>query len=94
MNFLGNITSEYLEHLATLALDKWGNDVQITVVIEELGELITALAKYKNGRVNNVTEEFADVIIMLHQLYLIIQPENLDDVVFEKLLKLEKHLNK
>lgn len=56
------------------AVEKWGNEMQIDVCIEELSELIQALCKYKRNKphaLSNVKEEMADVFIMLRQMKMI-----------------------
>jgi NTP pyrophosphatase (non-canonical NTP hydrolase) len=65
------------------AIAKWGEDVQLDVLVEECSELIKAVMKYKRliatgetmtngGKLEtarmNVAEEAADVSIMLEQL--------------------------
>lgn len=49
-------------------LQKFGIDKQIDKLIEEMAELTVALMHYKEGRGNNVNEEFADVEIVMRQL--------------------------
>ena len=58
------------EYLYSLARDKWGDDAQLTVAIEELSELIKEICKIKRGIGDDVTlaEEIADVEIMCEQL--------------------------
>ncbi|MHA1812755.1 MAG: hypothetical protein ACTSYX_04890 [Candidatus Thorarchaeota archaeon] len=57
------------------ALDRWGFESQRLIWIEEMGELVTALAKLGrkiNGAVaEEVAEEIADVDICLAQMKLI-----------------------
>lgn len=55
------------------AIDTYGPNAQKLKAIEELGELIQAIAKYENGigYRASVIEEIADVEIMLEQLKLI-----------------------
>ena len=60
------------------AINKWGERSQFTKLLEELGELSAAVAKYMNKDVenrhneyvllNNVIDEVADVEIMIEQL--------------------------
>ena len=56
--------------LYQLVLDKWGVDAQLTVVVEELSELIKEVCKMKRniGHLNHLAEEIADVEIMCEQL--------------------------
>lgn len=55
------------------ALDTWGVEAQMKKMVEELGELIVAAAKTLNQADNagNLTEEMADVEIMLEQIKLV-----------------------
>ena len=49
------------------ALSKWGEEPQLNMVYEEVGELLTALSRFKRGRYrnNDVITERADVSIMV-----------------------------
>lgn len=59
------------------AFEKWGTEIQVDIAIEELAELIQALVKIKRSTVSRhdalsgVSEEMADVQIMLEQLGII-----------------------
>lgn len=70
-------------------IEKFGRGCQTTKALEELSELIQAICKYKshlysgnlndmNADLDNITEEMADVEIMLEQLKIIY--DNADDV--------------
>lgn len=52
------------------AIDTWGIDNQVFMVVEECGEVLNALAKFKRGRVSksDVITELADVSIMMEQM--------------------------
>lgn len=56
-----------------LALDKWGIEAQIGMLIEECGELLSAVNKFNRSRCSrdDVLTELADVSIMVEQLSLI-----------------------
>ena len=56
---------------------------QVDVCIEEMSELTQALCKYKRGKLNidNLTEELADVHIMLMQMLLFFEIDS--DVFLE-----------
>lgn len=56
--------------LYQLVLDKYGLDAQLTVVIEELSELLKEVCKVKRGmaHTDHLAEEIADVEIMCEQL--------------------------
>ena len=57
------------------ALEHYGPDAQITMVMEEMSELQKELCKYRRGRANydHIAEEIADVSIMLDQMRLLFQ---------------------
>lgn len=52
------------------ALNRYGINAQMWVLVEECGELLDALAKFKRGRVGKVDiiTELADVSIMCEQI--------------------------
>ena len=53
-----------------LALETWGGEDQIFMLVEEMSELIQAISKRKRGLEHNIEEEIADVEIMLSQIKL------------------------
>ena len=61
-----------LEQIKVLkkAISFFGEEMQIFVAVEEMGELLQELSKFKRreGDVNNIIEEIADVEIMMQQL--------------------------
>lgn len=59
------------------AIDAWGVDAQQWIVVEELGELQTALSQMRRGRIGpeDVADEIADATIMLEQLQLMLGVE-------------------
>jgi len=61
------------EKILSDAIKLYGEEAQIDMMIEEAGELITALMHYKRGRVtkDKVCEEIADVKIMAGQMEII-----------------------
>jgi hypothetical protein len=68
--------------LAGLALDKWGTDAQLGVVIEELNELAVAASHLRRGRagaLREVCEEVADVEIVIEQLHELIRRAKRED---------------
>lgn len=71
-------------------IEKFGAKSQIIVAIEELSELQKELCKYLRDKTNirNISEEMADVEIMLEQLKLIF--ENETPVSIEKNYKLAR----
>jgi NTP pyrophosphatase (non-canonical NTP hydrolase) len=55
------------------ALDTWGFDAQLMMVIEESGELVQAAAKFLGGRERSskgLIEELADMSLMIDQMRL------------------------
>ncbi len=65
------------------ALDVWGEDAQIGMVIEECGELLSAINKLERGRVTeeDFMEEVVDVYIMMNQM------RELNKDLFDKIYK-------
>ena len=53
------------------AIDVYGRKHQEVIAIEECSELIQAITHKHRGRKDNITEEIADVEIMLEQLKII-----------------------
>lgn len=63
--------TDHQEQILQDALNKWGEDAQIDMCIEECSELIQALCKYKRGKhnaISNIKEELADVFITIKQM--------------------------
>lgn len=68
----------------------YGFDSQLNKTIEECGELIKAISKYKGSRfkseyLDNLEEEVADVLIMINQLRILISKEKIDEIIEYKL---------
>ena len=78
------------------AIETYGKDMQLTVAVEELSELIKEICKHKRGADNReaIIEEMADCYIMMEQLQIIfdIPYFSIDRVVNQKLDRLEKRL--
>lgn len=75
------------EMIIDAAIVRYGVKAQTDVAIEEMAELMQALIHHRRGRPSNITEEIADVEIMLDQLkriYCI----NTDDLKQQKLRRL------
>ena len=75
------------EMIIDTAIVRYGVKAQTDVAIEEMAELTQALIRHRRGRPSNITEEIADVEIMLEQLkriYCI----NTDDLKQQKLRRL------
>lgn len=80
------------------AIETYGMQLQMDLMIEEMGELTQALIKYrraaelkeKEAAVQHVREELADVSIMLQQLVMIFGP--IKDCEFKKMERLAERL--
>lgn len=57
-------TDERLKKIA----NHYGLDSQLDILLEECGELIQAVSKYKRTGSSNIVEELADVEIMISQI--------------------------
>ncbi|HHV27404.1 MAG TPA: hypothetical protein GXX63_09440 [Tissierellia bacterium] len=77
------------------ALDIYGKEAQICMVFEEMAELQKELCKYLRGSeiVGNITEEIADVEIMLEQMRLLFDIEKeVEEMKEYKLKRLAERL--
>ena len=78
------------------AIETNGVDMQLTVAVEELSELIKEICKNKRGRDNrdNIIEEMADCYIMLEQLAIIygIRLNEIVAMMYSKMQRLENAL--
>ena len=72
------------------AITKWGVEAQREMAYEELGELITALARRRRGRIERaeLITELADVTIMCEQLAYMLGYENYEQELERKLTRL------
>ena len=77
------------------AINHFGVDNQIDKAIEEMGELITALARRRldRSRKEDIAEEIADVLITANQLRIIFGGELVDGLIDQKLSRLETTIN-
>lgn len=79
------------------AIDTYGKDKQLDVVIEEMSELTKEICKFKRGQDNHqqIVEEIADVEIMLQQLKMIcdVRCSELEGVKYQKTERLAERLN-
>ena len=75
---------------------KFGVENQVSMIIEECGELILAISHYRRGRVNSnaVIEEIVDVTIMIEQARLIYDPtgEKFGEIYKRKIERIENML--
>lgn len=78
------------------AVETYGKDMQLTVAIEELSELVKEICKHKRGADNRdkIIEEMADCEIMFQQILIIfdISVDRVIDKAKEKLARLEARL--
>ena len=92
-----NKTTEDIKSLALQAVQKWGNEPQLSQATEELAELIVAINHYRRGRADarEVAEEVADCQLMLEQIKIIagIPEDVMQEVQQAKLEKLKRGLS-
>ena len=86
MEYIANerFLDESDEEILQDAINTYGRNSQINIAMEELAELIQALSKFNRDNsdrstVDNISEEMADVIIMLSQLEIIFGNE--EDII-------------
>jgi NTP pyrophosphatase (non-canonical NTP hydrolase) len=93
----GKTKTESNEKLYALALDKWGRDAQLNMVVEECAELIVKLGHYRRERATkeSVLDELADVSIMVNQACHIlgITDNELESAIKFKLNRLAERLS-
>ena len=81
------------KEILTQAIDTYGWEMQEIVAIEECSELIQAISHKHRGREHNITEEIADVEIMLEQLKIINNCHNqVAEIRKSKIERLDKRL--
>ena len=82
-------------NIYTAAVKKCGKELQLVLCMEEMAELTKELSKNMRGFKNttNISEEMADVEIMLEQLRIIYgNRSEVDTIKAEKLLRLSERL--
>jgi NTP pyrophosphatase (non-canonical NTP hydrolase) len=92
-----------------LMIDTWGEDSQINMCIEEMGELTKALCKYRRfkdkyfgeadeekvvSNLKNIKEEIADVLNTVVQMQYLFGEEEINKIRKEKVERTIKHLHK
>lgn len=78
------------------AIDRYGTDAQLKMVLEEMSELQKEICKFWRGKNNReqIAEEVADVEIMLEQVRIIFQIEDVvDDYISQKISRLRDRLS-
>jgi len=80
------------------ALEKWGIELQLNMMIEECAELIQAIIHLKRkaspSNLKKVIEEIADVEIMIGQMKEIFDKASIEGIVQIKLERLNKMIEK
>ena len=85
------------------AIETWGDDVQIDMMIEECAELIVALQKskrhydttsQKQDILSNIIDEVADVTIMMKQAEIIFGKKIIEERINFKMERLSNRLKK
>lgn len=74
------------------AINKYGEENQKLIAMEELAELQQALSKDRRGLKHNVEEEIADVKIMIWQLELMYDNKKIDEWIEKKINRLNRRL--
>lgn len=97
------MTRQERNKLYKKAVEKWGEDSQLDQMIEEMAELTVAINKYKRakhfvaqkkeGVLDNLYEELADVKMCLEQMEWIFGKDNVDETLEQKFKKFIKQLN-
>ena len=78
------------------AIERWGIESQVGMVIEECSELITTICHAQRDRATiiDIAQEVADVEIMCGQLREIIGNDIVTQCKKEKLIRLEQRIEK
>lgn len=84
------------EDLYKQALELLGEQSQVDMVIEEIGELLSAMMKFRRGRIHiaDLASEIADVEITIEQLKYIIGKEGIGMIEAFKDTKLKRLLER
>jgi len=75
------------------AIEVWGEKAQLGMVIEEFGEVLTAINHYDRNRITleEFIEEFVDAYIMMRQMRFM-NKEIFDRIYDEKVKRIRKKL--
>lgn len=81
------------ESVLRSAIHTYGSQLQRLVAIEEMSELTKELCKYDRGDESNISEEMADVYIMLEQLMIMFKNKNeVQEIAEKKIFRLQSRL--
>lgn len=77
------------------AIETWGIEAQVFMVMEETGEMLNALAKANRGRSTKeeIITELADVSIMMEQMAYYFGYTEFEEEKKKKLKRLERRLS-
>lgn len=72
------------------AINKFGKEAQLAQFHEEIGELVTAIARLGRGRATtkDVAEELCDVYLCMHQMMVLFE---IDDITVEYFVNAKLH---
>lgn len=89
------MTQEERIELYKRAINAWGTEPQIKMVMEETGEMLSALAKHGRNRSTNeeVVTELVDVWIIMEQMATIFGWEDFEKEKERKLQRLKERLD-
>lgn len=78
------------------AILKYGYTAQITMAVEEMAELLNALAKERRGRAtkNDIVTEITDVTIMMCQLSIIYGEQAVEMEIERKIERLKERMER
>lgn len=96
MAYLGG-TLDYFSPILYRAWDKWGQDLQLDMLIEEMAELTVKINHFKRNRIRKKTlsEEMADVLICFSQVIKALDlKRDINDKIYDKMHRLEERLKK
>lgn len=90
------IKTEYEENICEKAIQTFGFEKQTGMLSEECVELLSAINKFKRGRIGRkeVIEEIADVVIMCIQMAYYFGYCDVQDEISIKILRLAERMNK
>jgi NTP pyrophosphatase (non-canonical NTP hydrolase) len=79
------------------AIEKWGCESQIDMLVEECAELIVAVNHARRGQwvgqvIHDLINELADVEIMLEQMRQLFDEDEIDRVKVGKVLRLKNRI--